>query len=144
MCTSGKLEVPLLGQFFGGELGICCLHMNKMGEHLKHCAHSAETYPSPVTKHMYFPSVHFFRVLFLRCFPTMSSPGNMPQSFETPRRMLTPRRPLVWHRLLTTITAFECLGLAEQRDALFHILQAIRTDTPTYIDAESSGTSEGT
>ena len=73
----------------------------------------------------------------------MSSPGNMPHSFETPTRITTPHRPLVRHRLQPTITAFEYLGPAEQRGALFHILQAILTDTPTYIDAEPSGTSEG-
>ena len=67
----------------------------------------------------------------------------MPQSFETPGRILTPHRPLVCHRLRPTITAFEYMGPAEQRDTLFHILQAILTDTPTYIDAESTGESEG-
>ena len=73
----------------------------------------------------------------------MSSPGNMPQSFETPTRILTPHRPLVWHGLRPTISSFQCSIIAKQRDALFHILQAILTDTPTYIDAEPWGTSEG-
>ena len=67
----------------------------------------------------------------------------MPQSSETPRRIPTPHRPLVWHRLRPTITAFEYMGPAEQRDTLFHILKAILKDTPTYIDAEPSGTSKG-
>ena len=52
----------------------------------------------------------FDECLFFSMLSNHELPGNTPQSFETPRRMLTPHWPLVWHRLRPTITAFEYLG----------------------------------